>query len=493
MPGCQFPVRCGYCHEYHQQGYGTDRCFLRGKTTLGLTVHDSRTIYDKNADAVPGFDFADTAFRSYDPLGAQIYTYAPRYSRNPYWARQNGLSWTDSPYSLPMLERLLRPFDADATNLPSQLVDDLGMNSDLFDGAIDDVSRTERLIAEAQRADARLALTTLSSDTPSPSLVFPENKPLEDGDYRGGAFGFENLIRRNVRAELQRIFFKKDIHPDPANGVASDNPYLYTGANYDVFEAKVDEIASYLIAMLPPEIAAGKKIDLNALARKNYWLDVEYNSGNLVSSADVAGSETHNVGLVKRMEMARGLYLVVMTLLYEDMNAGTLYNDGLAYTEDTDGDGTPDAVDPNDKLHDYIEGSFDLLKFRGDEKDAVGRQLTATRIAQWCVNVVDFADPDATMTPFFFDPTPFDGWWVENDWISAEKTQSGVTFNPWEAGRNDYTNAEGEPVVFVNPGWGDDDPKIRFLFAPINGVPTEQMANFFRNAFNNSHNEQSAQ
>ncbi|MBQ5790737.1 MAG: hypothetical protein IIW01_10640, partial [Thermoguttaceae bacterium] len=457
----------------------------RGKTTLGLTVHDSRTIYDKNADAVPGFDFADTAFRSYDPLGAQVYTYAPRYSRNPYWARQNGLSWTDSPYSLPMLERLLRPFDADATNLPSQLVDDLGMNSDLFDGAIDDVSRTERLIAEAQRADARLALTTLSSDTPSPSLVFPENKPLEDGDYRGGAFGFENLIRRNVRAELQRIFFKKDIHPDPANGVASDNPYLYTGANYDVFEAKVDEISAYLIAMLPPEIAAGKKIDLNALARKNYWLDVEYNSGNLVSSADVAGSETHNVGLVKRMEMARGLYLVVMTLLYEDMNAGTLYNDGLAYTEDTDGDGTPDAVDPNDKLHDYIEGSFDLLKFRGDEKDAVGRQLTATRIAQWCVNVVDFADPDATMTPFFFDPTPFDGWWVDgNDWIE-DPMRATLGYNRWEVGAN-YTDGEGN--ARVNPGWASvaDAPEIRFLFAPVNGVPTEQMAAFFLNALNNS-------
>ncbi|MBQ2849343.1 MAG: hypothetical protein IJE77_02570, partial [Thermoguttaceae bacterium] len=301
----------------------------RGKTTVDMAT---------NANVVPGFDFADTAFRSYDPLGAQIYTYAPQYSRNPYWARQNGLSWTDSPYSLPMLERLLRPFDADAANLPSQLVDDLGLNSDLFDGATDDVSRTDRLIAEAQRADARLALTTLSSDTPSPSLVFPENKPLEDGDYRGGSFGFEQLIRRNVRAELERVFKAKDIYADddPNWGGDEINDYLQKSPNADVFEDKVEEITSYLVAMLPPEIAAGKKIDLNALARKNYWLDVEYNSGNLVSSADVVDSETHNVGLVKRMEMARGLYLVVMTLLYEDMNAGTLYNRELPFTEDTD-------------------------------------------------------------------------------------------------------------------------------------------------------------
>ncbi len=456
----------------------------RGKTTLDPGA------YGRNANAVPGFDFADAGFRSYDPLGAQIYTYAPRYSRNPYWARQNGLGWADSPYSLPMLERLLRPFDSDAANLPSQLVDDLGMNSDLFDGDLTDDGRTERLIAEAQRADARFALTTLSSDVPSPSLVFPDNRPLEDGEYRGGSFGFEDLIRRNVRAELQRVFFAKGIHPDPTDGSATDNSYLDSGANYDVFESKVDEISSYLIAMLPPEIAAGKKIDLNALARKNYWLDVEYdNNDNLVASADVADSETHNVGLVKRMEAARGLYLVVMTLLYEDMNAGTLYNAGLAYTVDEDGDGTPDAVDPGDLLRDYVEGSFDLLKFDGDgskgEKAVVSRQLIATRIAQWCVNVVDFADPDATMTPFFFDPTPFDGWWVEsNDWIE-DPDRATLGYNRWEIGAT-YSDADGNSRV--NPGWGTDEPEIRFLFAPRNGVPTEQMADFFLSALNNSKN-----
>jgi len=453
----------------------------RGKTTVDMST---------NANVVPGFDFADTAFRSYDPLGAQIYTYAPQYSRNPYWARQNGLGWADTPYSLPMLERLLRPFDADAANLPSQLVDDLGMNSDLFDGATDDVSRTERLIAEAQRADARLALTTLSSDAPSPSLVFPDNKPLEDGDYRGGSFGFEKLIRRNVRAELERVFKAKGIYADddPNWGGDEINDYLQKSPNAEVFEDKVEEIASYLVAMLPPEIAAGKKIDLNALARKNYWLDVEYNSGNLVSSADVADSETHNVGLVKRMETARGLYLVVMTLLYEDMNAGTLYNRELPFTEDTDGDGTPDAVDPGDLLHDYVEGSFDLLKFNGDnrkdEKAVVSRQLLATRVAQWCVNVVDFADPDATMTPFFFDPTPFDGWWVDgNGWIADSEGQATYGYNRWEIGAT-YSDADGN--ARVNPGWGTDAPEIRFLFAPVNGVPTEQMEAFFLSALNNS-------
>ncbi|MBQ9128881.1 MAG: hypothetical protein IJY15_14120, partial [Thermoguttaceae bacterium] len=477
----------------------------RGKTTLDADA------YSMLADVVPGFDFADTGFRSYDPLGAQIYTYAPRYSRNPYWARQNGLGWADAPYSLPMLERLLRPFDADAANLPSQLVDDLGMNSDLFDGDISDAGRTERLIAEAQRADARLALTTLSSDAPSPSLVFPDNKPLEDGDYRGGSFGFEQLIRRNVRAELERVFKAKGIYADDDVNWGGDeiNDYLQKSPNAEVFEEKVDEITSYLVAMLPPEIAAGKKIDLNALARKNYGIGVEYDNGDIVSNFDAEyitetvggaehyrkkanGSNRHNVGLVKRMETARGLYLVVMTLLYEDMNAGTLYNRELPFTEDTNGDGTPDAVDPGDLLHDYVEGSFDLLKFKGDnrkdERDVVSRQLIATRVAQWCVNAVDFADPDATMTPFFFDPTPFDGWWVDgNAWLADPEGVSNYGYNRWEIGAT-YTDGDGN--ARYNPGWGADSPEIRFLFAPVNGVPTEQMADFFLSALNNSKDAQ---
>jgi hypothetical protein len=34
----------------------------------------------------------------------------------------------------------------------------------------------------------------------------------------------------------------------------------------------------------------------------------------------------------------------------------------------------------------------------------------ARRLAQWAVNLVDYRDPDAIMTRFVFDPTPFDGW-----------------------------------------------------------------------------------
>ncbi|MEQ8849125.1 hypothetical protein [Botrimarina sp.] len=38
------------------------------------------------------------------------------------------------------------------------------------------------------------------------------------------------------------------------------------------------------------------------------------------------------------------------------------------------------------------------------------RKLTCRNIAQWCVNVVDFRDPDAIQTPFEYDENPWDGW-----------------------------------------------------------------------------------
>jgi hypothetical protein len=37
----------------------------------------------------------------------------------------------------------------------------------------------------------------------------------------------------------------------------------------------------------------------------------------------------------------------------------------------------------------------------------------AREIAQWAINVVDFRDADSIMTPFEYDPDPFDGWSVD--------------------------------------------------------------------------------
>lgn len=418
-----------------------------------LYPYRGKTTHDVNILSTAVYDFANTAFRSYDPLGAQVYTYAPRYSDNPYLASQNLLTLQDSPYSLPMLERLLRPWDSDSNALPTQLVDDLGLNVDL----------SGNTITENERAKARQSLTTLSSDVPAPSLVFPNNNELLDGDYRGGNYGFVELIRSCVRQELYKVFRAKGVcfmepgtDPD-GNPISVPTNYWLDSVNKPAFDAKVEEITAYLASMLPPEIMAGEKIDLNAMAQKNYWLDIDdKDPSNIVATVDSSDRRLHNYGLVKRMERVRGLYIVMMTLLYEDMNADALY-----------GDSVDPVAFPEMKLADYIEGSFDLLKYDNDElKGLMGRQLIATRIAQWCVNTIDFADPDATMTPFFFDPTPFDGWWLyDNDWIDSKL-------------------ASGEYCWSIPFGGANPEPILPFLFDPLKGLPSEQMFHFFNDALN---------
>ena len=433
----------------------------RGKTTLSMTTR---------ANLAPAFDWADAAFRSYDPLGEQVYSYPPRYSKNPQLAYQNVSSLHDSPYILQMLECILRPTDSNVDSFP-QLARDLRLNlSDVKgifnDGVISSPSDVRLNVLDAARA--KVAFTTLSSDVPALSVVFPENDVDPDSGIRYGNYGFVDLVRRNVRNELERIFEEKGLYD-----------YLATGNNQTVFEKKVEEITTYLASMLPKEILSGEKIDLNALAQKDYWLDVEYDdSGNLVQG----DRELHNAGLVKKMEYARGLYLVVMTLLYEDMNAHRLYDaDDERAEQAVNDDGTPKVDDDGNpvlveetKLHDYIEGSFDLLTFKDDDKkkDLIGRELMATRIAQWCVNVVDFSDPDATMTPFFFDPTPFDGWWVKDySWIDGHDANGKSYGDYWKT-----------PTASAQ--WTEnDDPYTDFLFPSTEGVPSEQMYKFFLHAF----------
>lgn len=58
-------------------------------------------------------------------------------------------------------------------------------------------------------------------------------------------------------------------------------------------------------------------------------------------------------------------------------------------------------------------------------------QLTARRIAQWAVNVVDSRDPDAIMTPFEYDPNPFDGWSVDDNPATVDSADKNVRDLVW--------------------------------------------------------------
>ena len=48
-----------------------------------------------------------------------------------------------------------------------------------------------------------------------------------------------------------------------------------------------------------------------------------------------------------------------------------------------------------------------------------------TAVAQWCINVVDFRDPDSIHTPFEFDTNPWNGWDVDGD-LTTDDVVGGV-------------------------------------------------------------------
>ncbi|MCA9171322.1 MAG: hypothetical protein KDB23_26810, partial [Planctomycetales bacterium] len=64
-----------------------------------------------------------------------------------------------------------------------------------------------------------------------------------------------------------------------------------------------------------------------------------------------------------------------------------------------------------------MDDNFEIEVASGDAKE-----ITARRLAQWAINVVDFRDPDAIMTPFEYDVDPFDdnGWNVDDNYATVQ-------------------------------------------------------------------------
>lgn len=240
-----------------------------------------------------------------------------------------------------------------------------------------------------------------------------------------------------------------------------------TISSFQNFTDKIDALTDEIFSLLPEDTQNGRRLDLNALSHKASWLDRAYRPSASSESTPglylgytmyqeeskeilrfegdhrgysiddipkildnneqiqdgerpivIGPADFHRHGLVERMKFTRSLYVLLSVLTWTERNAETVTEFYLADAAPTD-------------IHNYIEGAntneIENLAAPTDDEIKIADELFANRLAQWCVNFVDFTDPDATMTPFYYDPNPFDGWWVvDNDWMTTTNARSPI-------------------------------------------------------------------
>ncbi|MEX0865918.1 MAG: hypothetical protein WD030_01080, partial [Pirellulales bacterium] len=285
---------------------------------------------------------------------------------NPYFDSWGGdAALVDDPYEIDVLRRagtyahdklftpgeleaVLRHADADAGALPQRL----------------------RLVAPSTLAHSR-GVTTMSFDLPSPSVVAPRDIRI-DGSVA-------NKVHRHVA----------DILAQRLRSGGMDEASITTQVN-NMFSR---EVLGGLRFNVNSPLGNGRDDNGNGVVDEplEAGVDVVYwKSGDAgipaAGAAGSPGSTINNRFLDRQANLNRGgadsvrqqfaqyLYVLAMTLLDE----------GFVFP-------------------DLRSGSTTLT---ADER----RELTAHRIAQWAVNVVDFRDPDSIMTRFVYDKNPFNGW-----------------------------------------------------------------------------------
>jgi hypothetical protein len=83
------------------------------------------------------------------------------------------------------------------------------------------------------------------------------------------------------------------------------------------------------------------------------------------------------------------------------------------------------------------------------------REMFLRRIAQWAINVVDYRDSDAIMTPFEYDVNPWNGWQVDSNLA----TDGGATAPEM------FAQVPGGPLMQVTwPGMGPNNNERRLVW-----------------------------
>lgn len=182
---------------------------------------------------------------------------------------------------------------------------------------------------------------------------------------------------------LQLATRSSDIPSPNRVGLATASNGSYAGLFNYIYEhifSKDSNKTEALYNQLPREIRRGEKVNLNRLTLRENWAEPI----PPLSSAD------HQTELTAKAKFAQEIFLLLMVLTHDQLDNG--------YTE------------TNLTKNQIIE-----------------------RLAQWSVNLVDFIDPDNTMTPFVFHATDPLG---NPDAVGTHLTSSGFFGSGWSVPAN---------------------------------------------------------
>ena len=267
----------------------------------------------------------------------------------------------DNPFTVAELERVLRFNDPSARLLPNRLTNLGGI---------------------AGNASRRRSVTTESFDVPVPPVLSPRElrsgfasttnwqtqfpsynsgRPLHVADLLAARLTVGGVAQADINSELAKM-----LSWDLRAGTRMDVNRPFGNGLDDNGNGVVDEHGP----------TSADQLEADPTSPEQIWAAGTYfdhdNDGNT--------STTETNAYLARYHFAKHLYVLAMTLKEAGVDIGF------------DGNGPNAATE------------------------------TARGLAQWAVNVVDFRDADSIMTPFEYDPNPFNGWDVDGDITTDDAT-----------------------------------------------------------------------
>ena len=366
----------------------------------------------------------------------------------------------DAPFTIGEFERVLRPYDIDTQNLPDRLVSLAPLLEPQLDAT--EHRRHKTTVASWDIPCPTAGLPTVPVPHPNPPVGNPGDpwpllevlryyvandfgtKPVQ-ANYTGPPgpapeqyfrdvelyqWGQTLLPPRHTQDMLVARMYVELRNQNPA----SANPVVIAGYAQDARNA----IEGSLSELTSTDLLAGLKMDVNR-PFGNGKDDVTVDTSSPADGIpDVPNGVVDEPG--ERLALAAATPPRYEEMTFAGVTVAVAFdhdNDGILV--DLNGDGTPEAVEHNVALADprfdpygkyrqaYARHLYVLMMALTDPNwyppemsasppsttpvapDPFSQQerVRARAIAQWAVNVVDFRDRDAIMTPFEYDIAPF--------------------------------------------------------------------------------------